>query len=60
MNIGDKYLLMNNPEDISSMVIYRIDDVFEISSKEIVFECTRIKYVNYSLENLKTKSKFNI
>jgi hypothetical protein len=46
MNIGDKYLKMNNPEDVSSMKIFRVDDVFEMSLTENVYECTLIQYKN--------------
>ena len=40
MNIGDKYIKMTNVEDITSIKILVIDDVFEISLNENCYECT--------------------
>ena len=46
MNIGDKYLKIDNVEDISSIKIFKVDDVFEISLRENAYECTLIQYKN--------------
>jgi hypothetical protein len=43
MNIGDKYLKMKNPEDISSAIVVTIDDVFEMTHSENCYECTIFK-----------------
>lgn len=53
MNIGDKYIEMKNKEDITSLEIYTIDDVYEISLTENVYECTKykVKFVNEIFKN---------
>jgi hypothetical protein len=40
VNIGDKHLTVSNPENMSSYRILIVDDVFEISPRENVYECT--------------------
>jgi hypothetical protein len=44
VNIGDKHLTVVNSEDISSYRIFIVDDVYEISLRENVYECTVIKF----------------
>ena len=44
VHIGDKHLTVQNVEDISSYRIFIVDDVYELSPKENVYECTRIQF----------------
>jgi hypothetical protein len=43
VNIGDKHLTMANVEDISTLRIFIVDDVYELSLTENVYECTVFK-----------------
>lgn len=45
-NIGDKYLKMDNVENISTLRILIIDDVFELSHTENAYECTLKQYAD--------------
>lgn len=44
VHIGDKRLTVQNVEDISSYRIFIVDDVYEVSPKENVYECTKIQF----------------
>ena len=44
VQIGDKFLTVQNVEDITSYHILVVDDVYEISQKENVYECTKIQF----------------
>ena len=44
VSIGDKYLTMDNTENISTIKIFKVDDILEIAPQENVYECTLIKY----------------
>lgn len=43
-NIGDKQLIISNIEDITSFKILKVDDVYEISLRESIFECTLLQF----------------
>jgi hypothetical protein len=51
MNIGDKYLQVGNIEDISSIKIIKVDDVYELSPRENVYECTLLVFKMKEKEN---------
>jgi hypothetical protein len=44
VRVGDKHLTVSNVEDISSYRIFIVDDVYELSPNENVYECTRIRF----------------
>jgi hypothetical protein len=44
LNIGDKYLKMANAEDVLSLVIVEINDVYEISPRENAYDVTVMKF----------------
>jgi len=46
VSIGDKHLTMSNVEDLSSIRIFIVDDVYELSLTENVYECTVKQYKN--------------
>lgn len=48
VNIGDKHLTIVNVEDVSSLRIFIVDDVYELSLHENVYECT---YYNFKFTN---------
>jgi hypothetical protein len=45
MNVGDKFIRMFNIEDAASLEIYQIDDVYEVSLTENVYECTLLNNI---------------
>jgi len=51
VSIGDKHLTMDNKEDTSSIRIFIVDDVYEISPRENVYECTLKKFQFYGQTN---------
>ena len=50
MQLGDKTILMRNPEDIMSGYILEVTDVFEVAPTETYYELT-IKKIDYDEEN---------
>jgi len=40
MNLGDKILVLRNPEDINSAYTLEVTDVFEVGPDETYFEIT--------------------
>jgi hypothetical protein len=53
VNIGDKHLTVVNTEDVSSYRIFIVDDVYELSPRENVYECT---YYNFKIKLQITKN----
>jgi len=46
VNIGDKHLTMSNVEDLSSIRIFIVDDIYELSLREFAYECTVVQFKN--------------
>jgi hypothetical protein len=46
VNVGDKHLTMSNVEDLSSIRIFIVDDIYELSIREFVYECTVVQFKN--------------
>ena len=44
VQIGDKHLAVSNVENVSSYRIFIVDDVYEVSPNEDVYECTKIEF----------------
>jgi len=44
MNIGDKSLQVGNIEDITSIKIFKVDDVYELTPTENAYECTLLVF----------------
>ena len=54
MNLGDKVLMLKNPEDMSTACILEVTDIFEVGHNETYFEITERK-----LTNVRKNQKFN-
>jgi hypothetical protein len=49
LNIGDSYLKTKNVEDISSLHIYKLDDVYELSLTENAYIFELIAYADTNI-----------
>lgn len=54
MDLGDKILILKNPEDMSTACTLEVTDVFEVGINETYFEITERK-----LTNVRKNQKFN-
>ena len=46
VTVGDKYLMGKNVEDITTYSVFIIDDIYELSSGENAYECSKYDF-NY-------------
>ena len=46
MQLGDKVLILKNPEDMSTAYSLEVTDVFEVGHNETYFEITEKKLTN--------------